>query len=136
MSGTSSTPHPDKPALNRWLKYIGEEDGNADTTPIESRKALPLVSVDLYRVQRLIEQLEMRSLAAVNYGYGPRPEARPLLPAKMAIMRRLLAPFDRFAIYQRGLRAFCGAWKRTGTSLKTGCWKASRLARYPPRLPC
>jgi hypothetical protein len=66
----------DEPRTNRWLKYIGEEGGtpSADSIPIEHPSTRPLPSFDIARVERLVGQLEARSMALVKYRYVEPPQ--------------------------------------------------------------
>jgi len=66
----------DQPRTNRWLKYVGEEGGtsSANSIPIERPTTETLQSLDLARVEKLVGQLEARSLALVKYRYVEPPQ--------------------------------------------------------------
>ena len=84
-SATATAREPDdQPRTNRWLKYIGEEDGSSseNTIPIEHPTS---VSLNLARAERLVGQLEARSLALVkNQCVEPPQSTRP--PSKHVVI--------------------------------------------------
>jgi hypothetical protein len=80
-SATATAREPDdQPRINRWLKYIEEEDDSSagNTIPIEHPTTGTVLSFDLARVERLVGQLEARSLALVKHQYVEPPQpSRP-----------------------------------------------------------
>jgi hypothetical protein len=92
-SATSPNQIEEEPRTNRWLKYIGEEDAAlpADKAPVESAPNGPRSAVDFDRVERLINDLEARSMALAKYAYARSPQPSRPASHKLALIAVLLA---------------------------------------------
>jgi hypothetical protein len=89
---STSAPSPREPAkqhcTNRWLNYIGEENATfpAANLPVESQPVKSRSPVDLDRLERLIEDLEARSMALVRHAQAQSPQPSRLVSNKNVII--------------------------------------------------